>query len=393
LRFKLLVLAFSLIVAGQLSAIPRCAGHDFQVLTTQSGDALLLPVVSVPNALDYEVQIANTWDVVSGETFHLRGTILHRSFRSPNAVPIIRETLYATADVQSVYIVVTAHNGSQYLCAQDFQVLVERDAALSRNATRMIVPVAGSARGANNSIFKTRVVLENRWSHPITGKVMFHPAGASGSSSDPSLSYSLAAGAFLAYDDVVESLHASGLGSLDILPDVTESGSYPAPIVRAEVLSLARNGGEYSARLPVVTSTSGYEGAVFGTARFLVEPPRNKRFAVGIRTLADPVTVTAILLTADGTERARVERSYAAEFYEQSPLGSWFGDQQQPGDNILFFVARNGQLDWVSGAIVFLAETDNATNDVSIIIPERIETVRQPVIACSSGSGCSALVR
>lgn len=395
MRVFFVALAFSSLAHGQLDAtVSRCAGlPGFQVLTAKSGEPLLLPVTSVPNALDYEVQIARAWSVNADGTFHLRGTLLNRSVRSPNAAPIIRESLYATADVQSVYIVVTARNGSQFLCAQDFQVLIERDQGLGRNATRMIVPVAGSVRGANNSVFKTRVVIENRWSNPITGKLVFHPAGAPGSSSDPSLPYSLPAGAFVAYDDVVASLHASGLGSLDVIPDVVGPGVQLEPLVRADVISLAPGGGEYSASLPVVASASGYAGAVLGSPRFLVEAPRNKRLAVGVRSLADPVTVTAFLLTPGRTTRAQTTRSYAPDSYEQTPLSTWFGDQQQPGDTIEFIISRTSGQEWVSGAIIFIAETDNATNDLTILTPQTIGTLQQPIIACSSGSGCGTLVR
>ena len=395
MRVFFVALAFSSLALGRLDAtVPRCAGFpSFQVLTTKSGEPLQLPVASVPNTLDYEVQIAGAWSVVADGTFHLRGTLLHRSFRSPDAAPVIRETFYATSDSQSVYIVVTARNGSQFLCAQDFQVLLDRDQGLARNATRMIIPVAGSVRGANNSVFKTRVVIENRWSDPITGKLVFHPAGTPGSSSDPSLAYSLPAGAFIAYDDVVESLHASGLGSLDVIPDAVGSGVYPEPVVRADVISLAPGGGEYSASLPVVTSTSAYEGAVLGSPRFLVEAPRNKRLAVGVRSLADPVTVSAFLLTPERNTRARTTRSYAAESYEQTSLSTWFDDQQQPGDTIEFVISRTSGQEWVSGAIIFIAETDNVTNDLTILTPQTIGTLQQPIIACSSGSGCGTLVR
>jgi hypothetical protein len=66
-----------------------------------------------------------------------------------------------------VYVAVIAEvplgDGSRTSCEQDFLFHIQPDAALVRNATRIVVPVAGSVRGAFNSVFKTRLLLENRW--------------------------------------------------------------------------------------------------------------------------------------------------------------------------------------------------------------------------------------
>jgi len=202
------------------------------------------------------------------------------------------------------------------------------------------VPVAGSVHGAFNSVFKTRILLENRWDvGMITGRIIFHRRDTAGSSSDPSIPYSLDPHTLIVYDDVAGAMHLDEvIGSLDIVPDAVESGAVPPPQVRADLISLGASGGEFSASIPVVTSTSGYSGALLGTPRFLIEPPHNKRISVGIRSLADPVEITAFLVAPDRTERARTTRQYAADLYEQTPLSSWFNDLQQPGDSILFLV-------------------------------------------------------
>ena len=46
---------------------------------------------------------------------------------------------------------------------------------------------------------------------------------------------------------------------------------------------------------------------------------------------------------------------------------------------------------WTAGAIVFFAETDNVTNDVTIVSPTKLQTLSQPVIVCANGHGCSVL--
>jgi len=248
-------------------------------------------------------------------------------------------------------------------------------------------------RGAFNSVFKTRILLENRWDvGTVTGRIIFHRRDTAGSSSDPSITYSLDPHTLIVYDDIVAAMHLDGvIGSLDIVPDVYESGAYATPQVRADLISAGASGGEFSAPIPVVTSTSGYSGALLGTPQFLIEPPRNKRISVGIRSLADPVEITALLLAPDRTERARTTRQYAADLYEQTTLSSWFNDLQQPGDTILFFVRPSSNSIWTAGAIVFFAETDNTTNDVTIVSPTELQTLSQPAIVCASGYGCSML--
>jgi hypothetical protein len=363
-------------------------------LNASSGQEITIPAVQITGATRYRVQIASRWRGIDANRILIEGTIVDQTF--PPGLPI-RETFYNTHPgfAYEVYVVVIAEvphdDGSRTVCSQDFLVDIQPDASLSHNATRAVVPVAGSVRGAFNSVFKTRLLLENRWDvGTLTGRIIFHRRDSAGSSSDPSIAYSLEPHTFITYDDVVAALQLDGvIGSLDIVPDVFPSGAYATPQVRADLISIGANGGEYSASIPVVTSTSGYSGALVGTPRFLIEPPRNKRIAVAIRSLADPVEITAFLVAPDRTERARTTRQYAADFYEQTPLSSWFNDLQQPGDSILFLVRPFSSSAWAAGAIVILAETDNVTNDVTLVSPAEVQTLTQPVVVCAMAYGCS----
>lgn len=387
----LLVIAAS--VHGQ--SFPRC-GQGLTLLNATSGEEITLPVAAVNGAVRYRVHIASRWSVVDVNRFLVHGTVVDQTYFPGTP---IRETLYSTNGElgDEVYIDVIAEvpqgDGSRFFCSQDFLVEIGPDPSLGRNATRAVVPVAGSVRGAFNSTFKTRILLENRWDvGAVSGRIVFHRAGTPGTPADPSIPYNLEPHSFVVFEDVVGAMHLDGvLGSLDIVSDASPSGTYALPQVRADLISVGANGGVYSASIPVVTSTSGYDGALLGSARFLIEPPQNKRINVGIRSLAAPVEITAYLLAADRTERARTTRSYAADSYEQTPLGSWFGDLQQPGDSIEFISRPNSVSVWPGGAIVFFAETDNTTNDVTIVSPTHAQTLSQPVVVCAIGSGCSVL--
>ena len=392
--FAILSLAIATAPLLQAQPVPRCSG-TYQTLNVTSGQLVTLPVTAVDGATRYRVQMAREWSFSGPSRFLMQGTIVDQTF---NPDTPIRETFYNTRGdfEQGVYVAVISEvphdDGSKTLCAQDFLVEVAADPAVPPlHVVRMVVPVAGSVHGAFNSVFKTRILLENRWQdETLSGHLIFHRAGIPGTSSDPSLPYSVAPHAFVAFDDVVGAMHLDGvIGSVDIVPDVSSNGGYPAPQVRADLISLGANGGEFSASIPVVTPDSTYAGAGLGEPQFLIEPPRNKRINVGVRSLGKPVDVDAFLLAPDGTERARTTRSYAADVYEQTPLSSWFNDQQ-PGDTILF-LPHTSESFVGKGAIIFFAETDNTTNDVTIVTPSDLQSLKQPVIVCASGPGCAVM--
>ena len=388
----------ALVVAASLQAqpVPRCSDSSYRTLHVTSGSDVTLPVAAIAGAERYRVQLAKEWSFSGPSRFLMQGTIVEQTF---NPGTEIHETFFNTRGdfPQDVYVAVIAEvpldDGSKNLCAQDFLVEVAADPAIPLHSARVVVPVAGSVHGAFNSVFKTRIVLENRWAdETISGHISFHRAGVPGASSDPFVTYSLEPHKFVAFDDVVGAMHLDGqIGSLDIVPDAASNGGYPLPQVRADLISIGANGGEFTASIPVVTPSSSYAGAVIGSPEFLVEPPRNKRINVGVRSLAVPVSIDAFLFAPDGTERARTTRSYAADMYEQTPLSSWFNDRQQPGDSMLFLVHTPDSFGGRAGAIVLLAETDNTTNDVTIVSPTDVDTIKQPVILCSSGPGCAVM--
>ena len=56
--------------------------------------------------------------------------------------------------------------------------------------TRIITGVV-SAQGGNGSDLKTDVQIEAPTPQPVSGRIIFHPAGVSGNSSDRSMTYSV----------------------------------------------------------------------------------------------------------------------------------------------------------------------------------------------------------
>jgi hypothetical protein len=82
-----------------------------------------------------------------------------------------------------------------------------------------------------------------------------------------------------------------------------------------------------------------------------------------------------------------VHRSYPADYHEQIPLTVFLGTSISTGEKVeLFATRKNGP---AGGAIVYLATTDNLTNDVQLDVPKPAEPALQPpLVACSNGLGC-----
>jgi len=402
MHMRRLVLLALIATAAQLHATARCPGTTLQTLTVDSGVPFQLPVTARTGAAQYYVQSTKFFQQLPNETWLILGNAPYDLVSAANPLRIteMASATWPNTSSESVYYVVTAVNSSdaQFVpCAQDVIVTVLTDALLSQDSTRMVVPVAGSVKGAFNSTFRTRLVLEDRWnapSDPLTGRIVFHRTGTTASLTDPSITYSINPGASIVYDDIMSTLHAAdGVGTLDILPDPSQFGFYPSPAVRAQIISVAPDGGAYGADLPAVTMTGPYYGAVWASTfapKILIAETTQKRYALGVRTLSDSVTLTVHLVDATGTEHASKTRTFAAEYHEQVSLADWFGDQVHAGDSLVFEARRNSNPALAGGAIVYLAETDNKTNDVSIVVPQRDPfMVTPPIVSCHAG--CSFL--
>lgn len=214
-----------------------------------------------------------------------------------------------------------------------------------------VIPVAGSVDGAFGSHFKTRVQLLNPEAYQtITGTIFFHPAGQGGSQSDPSISYSIAPGHVVTYDDVVAATGATGLGSIDFLT------RFSMPVVIAKVSTDQGTG----FGIDVAKTDSAMGGGAIG---YMVLPPdpEKERFNVGIRTLDGDTSFRAILKTRDGTTEATVTKSYPPNFFEQLPAATLFGQPVHGDDTI--------EIDMIEGhAIIYGATTDNKTNDGAVSV-------------------------
>ena len=215
-----------------------------------------------------------------------------------------------------------------------------------------VIPVAGSVAGSNNSFFRTSLQLTNPQNVAISGKLVFHRAGASAAPGDRSLAYTLAANSTASYADVVASLSASGLGSIDIVP--TRSA---APIATARVfndLGTAGSLGFTESSLGTDMVLTLNQTGSFQTPADLV----NFRMNVGVRTLDRAAQIFITHYSATGAVLNSYLKSYPANYFEQVSLAAFAGVTPAAGGSVKVTVS--------SGSLfVYASSTDNRTNDTA----------------------------
>ena len=217
-----------------------------------------------------------------------------------------------------------------------------------------VLAAAGSVAGANGASFRTSLQLTNMGLVPISGTLVFHPAGTAALPSDPSLDYTVGSAATVSYPDLPAQLGASGLGSVDII-----SNASGAPTAVARIFNDLGTGG-----------TSGFTEELISVDRALhvgdsvtIAHPAdtaNYRMNIGVRTFGDAVTLSVVNYLPGGSLNASSTRDYVANFFEQVPLSTFIGTGQVlPNGSVLITVTKGT-------AVVYASTTDNRTNDSSI---------------------------
>ncbi|HEX7830749.1 MAG TPA: hypothetical protein VF787_13915 [Thermoanaerobaculia bacterium] len=228
--------------------------------------------------------------------------------------------------------------------------------AVASQGPRLIgtLPVVGSAAGNFNSFFRTGLTVTNPSAYPSTIKLVFHPAGASSSPSDPSTTFTLAGYATKSYTDVVQAMSQSGLGTLDIYANAYQ------PVVAARIFNDAGTAGTSGFTEDLVTAEDGFIESQF-TVVPLPADLTNYRLNVGIRTFAT-TTVRSQYFDANGTFLGQgPSKTYPANYFEQVSLATFSGNFAVPAGGMMYVVIESG-----GPAVFYTATTDNRTNDGSL---------------------------
>jgi hypothetical protein len=217
--------------------------------------------------------------------------------------------------------------------------------------------VAGSAPGNFGAFFRTSVQINNPFSTPISGHLVFHPAGASASPSDPTMGYALAPGQSFSWHDVVAAMGQSGLGSIDVW-----AGDGEAPVIVTRIYNDAGEAGTSGFTEPLVkvgdVPVPGSGGSVTGVllCPYIVDL---YRYNVGLRTIDAPVHVTVTVLDSSGATVHTVNHDYPANYFVQATVTD-FLDGFVIGNSFSLRITFSG-----GGLIIYGATVDNVTNDPS----------------------------
>ena len=209
----------------------------------------------------------------------------------------------------------------------------------------------GSVKGAGGASFKTALQLHNGGLNAASGTLVFHAPG--NPADGHSVPYSLNFGATETLDDLLAVFGATGLGSLEVVP-----ASGQAPVASARIFA---DGG--------AAGTSGFseeaikESAALsaGDTTVLLAPsdPAAQRFNVGVRPLAEGVTLSIAVRNAAGAVIANRVRSFPGTALDQESLSSFVSGVVFSGDESLTITVTAGR------GYVYGVAVDNTTNDTS----------------------------
>jgi hypothetical protein len=245
-------------------------------------------------------------------------------------------------------------------CSGTIEVTWVEDVEFQRMTRKSVIPLVGSARGANNSNFKTSLRLRGTHRNQ-RGILVFHPANVPPKSSDPTLVYNLPTTSdVIVYDDVVAAFGATGLGSIEIIPDFSTEHGWTVPYAEVRLYNVDANGtyGTLATQTQAIDFLSGNPEAI--TSLILTAPGPELRVNLGVRAFED--TIATMKVSRNGDVIASKDWPLDADFlFFNSALAST-GITPLPGDLITIEIPAGG-------GVPMYSLTDNRTNDPALFVP------------------------
>ncbi len=214
-----------------------------------------------------------------------------------------------------------------------------------------VIAGAGSFKGATSN-FKTAMQIVNPGTIDIAGSLVFHPIGRPAGPFDPAYPYAIHSHQSISIPDVVDAMGVSGLGSIDVVPNL----SY-APLVVTRVFDDDGGGRASGFTEPTVrlgdssVLQTGDEGWLLAPDDFV-----HYRMNIGVRSLAGGATLAITVLKPDGSVVGTLTRSLDPDELQQQAIQDYLNPNIDQNYAIV--------VDVVSGsAIVYGVTVNNATND------------------------------
>jgi len=322
------------------------------------------PQISGPSTADTDVQYTITWPAVTAATGYAVDESTDANFltvTSSNVATTFASFTHAAAN--RYYYRVRARNqitgcNTASLFSNTVSVLV----SVAPVAQTRILPVVGSVPGSLGAFFKTSVQLYNAKSSAVSGKIVFHTQAVSGSSGDPSLAYSIAAGKSLSYPDLLPSMGiASGLGSADIVADA--GSAFPVTLVR--VFNDAGAAGTTGLALEPMAASDALQN---GDTGVLIAPADTRfRLNIGVRTLEQGVAFNVTVRNKDGVVVKTTSKSFGPTFFRQIGSTEILDGYVLAGGETITIQITSGS------AFIYGSTTDNTTQDPSVQFAKKVE--------------------
>jgi hypothetical protein len=215
-----------------------------------------------------------------------------------------------------------------------------------------VIAAAGSLPGNFGSFFRTSLQIVSPGGGTSAGKLIFHPAGPQFSASDQAFPYTVSSGTGVSYDDIVQTMGQSRLGTIDVI----STNGFP-PLITARIYN------------DTAAGTAGFTEDLitpadvlhFGDTALLITPSdlTNFRANIGVRTFSAGATINV-----QYGFRVQGNKDFPANTFQQFSL-TGFGDTTPiPNEQIILSIV-NGD------AVVYLSTTDNRTNDSSVRFAKR----------------------
>ncbi|HVT03015.1 MAG TPA: hypothetical protein VHL58_06515 [Thermoanaerobaculia bacterium] len=327
-------------------ATPATTTASLNRTEAQAGESYVLSWTSAKDATEYRIEestTANFSSPVTSSQTTLQLTLSH----NPAADTRYYYRLFGRNKTDACDLVGAASNV--------VSILVHAPKSTSET---FYIPVVGSTAGNLGSFFKTALQLHNPSGDVISGKIVYHAQGVSGSSSDPSLSYSLRAGEAITYADLLPAMGQSGLGSAEL---ITAAGRAPVAVIR-----IFNDAGVNGTSGMTENLVAGNAALQTGESATLIAPPDPvaSRFNIGVRSLEAGATLNVGWKDKSGVVRKNLTKTYGPTFFAQVTSLIFLEGTIAPSDTITFTVT-NGQ------AVIYGATTDNTTQDPSLQLSAR----------------------
>lgn len=236
-------------------------------------------------------------------------------------------------------------------CRSSIEVTVPADAAFRALTRRAVLPIVGSTPGAFGGQFRTSLIMHG--TKEQKGRLVFHPAGKVASDGDPSMAYAFTATSTpLVFDDVVQAMGQSGLGSIDVIPDEDASQDVPDMEVRLyNDTSIGTFGTSVPAAFPYEYLSPWPMNIIVPDARF--------RLNIGLRTLTN-TTIKVLVFSSERRLRDLKDLAFPAGWTQMSAASEFVRTPLAPGETVTLL--------FTGTAIPFYTITENRTNDPTLVL-------------------------